>query len=71
MMFDAVPYITAFAPCVVKISRTAPLDTILFHFHENPILRTRYELNSCLLTGPLKTFVFSHSFFWKHDLSIH
>jgi len=43
MMLGAVPYITVFTQCVVKISRNAPLDTILFHFHENPILPIGYE----------------------------
>jgi len=38
MKFDAITYITIFTPCVVKISRTVPLDTVLFQFHENPIL---------------------------------
>jgi len=42
-MFDAVFYITVFTPCVVKINRTSPLDTILFHFNENPILPIGYE----------------------------
>lgn len=43
MKFDAISDITVFTPRVVKISRTAPLDTILFQFHENPILPLGYE----------------------------
>jgi len=43
MKFDAISYITVFTPCVVKISRIAPLDTILFQFRENPILPLGYE----------------------------